>query len=493
MRHVVLAVLFASCAAAPRVVVAPVVPPAPAPVAAWVRPPVPDALEAIARVRPAVVTRSLKNGLRVVVVADHRARLVNLRLFFANGSAAEDDGNAGATSFALGLLGDRFNHHDDTGALKDSMEKSARYLAIVKGAQLRADVSPDVAWLGLDGYSADTARLIQQLDAVVRAQRHGDESFQARSQAAVDLLNELELTDGLVLDQYLSQLAFGSDHAYARSTIGTASSLEHLGLEDVIERQNALLTPVGTTLLVAGDVDPDAVFRQVERSFGSWRGKAPERVRLEAPRVVKRKHVVFLPRKPSRNTLVCLTRPLTDLPAKARAAGQLAVGVVGGLRISSVLRERLGLSYSVSAQVLERRAASAMSVCARVRSTEVSSATRLMFEAFTSLAQNPPTQAEVDTVRAMRITDAETAQDDLAGIVEAWRHAAVMGLPAPPENEVEALRAVSLAQVQAAAKALSARDSLQVILSGERPLAEATAQSNQLGALRVPQLKRVEE
>lgn len=89
------------------------------------------------------------------------------------------------------------------------------------------------------------------------------------------------------------------------------------------------------------------------------------------------------------------------------------------------------------------------------------------------------------------MTRRDAQQDELNGVVEAWRHAVAMGLEAP-QDELVGLRAVTLADVALAAKAIAARETLQVIISGEKAMAEATAQSNQLGALKIPQLRRVE-
>ena len=93
-----------ACATTPRPVAekpttAPTVPIV-APAQPFVRTSPPPSLPATARTRPVVHTRTLKNGLKVVVVEDHRARLVQTRLFFASGSAADFDDRAGATWFA---------------------------------------------------------------------------------------------------------------------------------------------------------------------------------------------------------------------------------------------------------------------------------------------------------------------------------------------------------------------------------------------------------
>ena len=495
MRWLLLAGVLAACATTPRPKAAPpteLQSPTPAPSAPYVRSAVPMGLPQIPRTRPVARTKTLKNGLKVVVVEDHRARLVKTRLLFSTGSAADQEDAAGATYFALALLGDTYDELDADERPRRMLEKSARYLAMMAGSQLMFDVTPDSSWIGIDGYSVDTATILRRLDAVITAQRHGEFSFQGRVQSTVDIVNELELTDGLVLEQYLTQLAFGETHLYARPVFGTPKSLGKLGLEDVIERQQALLTPAGTTLLVAGDVQADEIFRRVQESFGDWKGTANPLTVVPPPKVTRRRSVVFLPRKPSRNTLICLTRPLSDLQASASAT-QLALAVLGEARISATLREKLGMTYSVTSAMVERRSARALLICTRAKGVDTIDATRRILEEVSELERRPPTLAELEHARAMAISQAEMEQDDLNGIVSAWQQAAVMRQPAPPETKVEELRKVTVEDLLAVSKKLAALDSMQLIFSGERPLVEAAARANALGPLKVPVLGRVAE
>jgi hypothetical protein len=93
----------------------------------------------------------------------------------------------------------------------------------------------------------------------------------------------------------------------------------------------------------------------------------------------------------------------------------------------------------------------------------------------------------------MAITEAETSQDELPGIVAAWRHAQVMKWSAPSLTEVDELRQVTKDDLADIAKKLSATETVQVIFSGERPLVEGAARANALDPLKVPTLGRVTE
>jgi predicted Zn-dependent peptidase len=183
---------------------------------------------------------------------------------------------------------------------------------------------------------------------------------------------------------------------------------------------------------------------------------------------------------------------LSDVKATTAAIG-LLVSVLGEARMSAVLREKLGLTYSVSSFMVERRAARAMLICTRVKAAETANATRVMLEELAALATRPPSTFELETARAMALTTVATEQDDLSGIVAAWHHAAEMRKPAPPENRAEELRKVTVEDLAAVAKKLAVTDTAQLIFSGERGLVDAAARTNSLGPLKVPVLGRVAE
>lgn len=484
----VLAVL-AGCATAPKASNTAAV--APVARAAWVRSPMPDSLATLPRFSLPSEQRVLKNGLRVVVVEDHRAAVVQLRLVFPSGAAVEHDLQLGTTAFALALLGDRFDPHDDLGQPSDLLEKSARYGFLLNGAQLGFGVRPEVSWLSVEANAKNASSILKQLSQVIAERRHGDESFQARLEATVDALNEVELTDQQTLDETLARLAFGHEHLYARPFRGSARSLNRIGVEDVAERQNQLLSPKGATLLIVGDIGAEQAFRDASRAFGDWKGKPPPSVRVPAPRPVVRKSVVFLPRKPSRNTLLCLTRPLTDVPGSL-AAKAAAVEIIGE-RLTQEVREKLGLTYGVTARLIEERAGTALVVCAHVNSPSASNAMRVMLEVFEKLKEQPPTEFELERVRAREKTDRELAASQPDGVLAEWMSALALGLDAPDTSRAAAFDALRVDDVAVVFQPVSASNLLHAVISGERPMAQSIVQTWGLGALRVPELDRIED
>ena len=75
------------------------------------------------------------------------------------------------------------------------------------------------------------------------------------------------------MEQLVANAAFGSGHPYARSPLGTVDSVTPMGIEEVVDRQLDVFVPKGATLLVAGDVRPDAVAAAAKAAFGRWDGE----------------------------------------------------------------------------------------------------------------------------------------------------------------------------------------------------------------------------
>jgi zinc protease len=443
----------------------------------------PPPLPAVARTAPRASSRVLDNGLKVVVVEHHARPVVSLRLLFASGAAADLDDRAGATYFMLsGLLATR-DAKDALGDLKDPSEKSARRLVMELGAWLHFEVADDQASIGIDGFSRDLEPYLQHLYRVVKEARHGEETFSAHVAAVADQLDELEVTDGTALEQFLGQLAFGEGHPYARPVYGTPHSVSHLGVEDLVERQATLLLPAGSTLLVVGDVQPEQALQLASRAFSAWRrdGRASPGA-VPPPAVRARAAVTFVPRKPARTTLVCATRPLTDVTAPDAPLALLTR--VLGARLSAALREERGLTYSASATLLRLRGARALLACRQLDAMETTAALGVFLGTLDELARKAPSEDEVETARAVLISENDASADEVAGILGLWGRAIALREPISLPERAAALRAVELRQVQALSQKVVRRELFQVVISGERARVEPAVKALKLGALR---------
>jgi zinc protease len=145
-------------------------------------------------------------------------------------------------------------------------------------------------------------------------------------------------------------LVYG-DHPYARDPRGTAREIARLTRDDVVEHHARYFRPENAFLVAVGDFDPRKLQAMVKSQFGGWSGAAeafpdpPRLVRASRPRV---RRVSY----PGEQVHVLLghlgvTRLHPDFAALAVADHVLGSGPGFTDRLSRVIRDELGLAYSV--------------------------------------------------------------------------------------------------------------------------------------------------
>ena len=103
-----------------------------------------------------------------------------------------------------------------------------------------------------------------------------------RSQQLADLLQGPDNV-GWIARRVFPILMFGPEHPYGKPAQGYPGSVKTLTLDDVRAFHKAAVGPNGTTLIITGDVDPDALIPVLEKTLGQWQNNnAGPRPRPEA-------------------------------------------------------------------------------------------------------------------------------------------------------------------------------------------------------------------
>ena len=74
----------------------------------------------------------------------------------------------------------------------------------------------------------------------------------------------------------LPVLLYGKGHPYANPADGYTETVKALTLDDVKSFHAEHIGPKGATLIVVGDVEPDALFAMLESTLGAWTAKNAE-------------------------------------------------------------------------------------------------------------------------------------------------------------------------------------------------------------------------
>ncbi len=101
-----------------------------------------------------------------------------------------------------------------------------------------------------------------------------------------------------VLSETFQENAYGKDHPYGRSIIGTTEHLKNPSLKKLIEFYETNYVPGNMALVLSGKFDVNLAKNVIERTFGSWESKSVPTVKTYAPKTFKGEEVVKIKSSP---------------------------------------------------------------------------------------------------------------------------------------------------------------------------------------------------
>jgi zinc protease len=276
---------------------------------------------------------TLANGLQVVVIEDRRVPIVSQMVWYKVGSADEPPGKSGIAHFLEHLM---FKGTDDLPAGEFSK------IVARNGGRDNAFTSYDYTAY-YQNVAADKLDLVMGMEADRMADLAFDEEA-FRTEMQVVLEERRQRTDNEPRSQLaeMARAAQWLNHPYRIPVIGWEHEIRGLSRDDALAFYRRWYGPNNAVLIVAGDVEAEAVRALAERHFGPLaRVEVPERKRLqEPPQLAPRRVVMTDPRvrQPS------LSRTYL---APSRTAGEAAQAVplelfqqaLGGGATSRLYRE----------------------------------------------------------------------------------------------------------------------------------------------------------
>ena len=208
-------------------------------------------------------TTRLANGLEVTLREDHRTPIVAVNLWYHVGSKDEPTGKDGFAHLFEHLMFQGSKHVPEDTYFLDLERAGAsningttssdrtNYFETVPKNRLELALWLESDRMGFLLDHVDQKTFEGQREVVKNERRQNYENAPA----------------GLVV-QYVDEALFPPTHPYHHLTIGSPQDLDAATLEDVKEFFRAHYLPNNASLVIAGDIDPDATLRLVEQYFG---------------------------------------------------------------------------------------------------------------------------------------------------------------------------------------------------------------------------------
>jgi zinc protease len=441
-------------APAPEAEAADTAPTAPARVA----PPAP--LEARPIQFPQYTETTLPNGLRLMVVENHRLPVANVSLYVESGSANDPRGKQGLATLAADLL--------DAGTAR----RTARQIAeTIEGAggTLSTTAGEDAVTVS-SGVLADQLPLAFDLvsDVALRPTFPAGELETSRRQVLSGLQVALG-NAGQIAQRRLSMEIYGADHPYGVSP--TPETVKAVTRADVVQFHRAHFTPRNAWLVVSGDVTPAQVQELARRHFGAWQGGAAPEPALTAPAMRERAGIVLVHRPGSVQSSIRVGHPGITPDNPDYYSLQVLNAVLGGMstsRLERIIRSEHAWTYVARSSFNRPEGTGTFVGFTEVRNPVTDSALVEMLSQFRRIRDEPVTRDELDAAKnflvgsfPLRFETASATAGQLASV-------RLLGLPIESLQQfTQKVAAVTPAEVQRVARQYLHPDRATIVVVGD--------------------------
>jgi zinc protease len=278
----------------------------------------------------------LKNGLRLIAERRPETGIVALELYVDAGQLRE-------AKPGLAWLTGRLR---EQGTTIRTAEEMAEAIEDVGGTL-------DVASTGLSlRVRAEDLPLAVELlaDLVLRPAFPADALAWTRGRMVAELQGDQD-DPSFRADLAFRALVYG-DHPYARDPRGSVRQINQLSLDDVIAHHRRFFKPDNSYLVTVGDFDPKKLLSLLRRHLKGWEPIGRGLPRVPRPRKLERPRVRRIARAGEQVHIVLghlgVRRNHPEFDALAVLDHILGSGPGFTDRLSRILRDELGLAYSVS-------------------------------------------------------------------------------------------------------------------------------------------------
>jgi predicted Zn-dependent peptidase len=454
---------------------APSTPGGPAPAAQAVdltKPPVLGAPKSLTL--PAVVTKELPNGLKVMVVEQHELPLADFVLVVKSGAETDEPGKLGTATLATSLL-------KEGTTTRNSLQ-----------------IADQEAFLGVDifassGWDATTIQLhtpTAQLDSALslfadialRPAFPANELDRLRTNRLTSLLQVMDRGPEIANRAYAA-IVYGSA-AYGHALTGDEASTKAIQQVDVRRFYDTYFRPNNATLLVVGDVKPDDVERRVRALFGSWQRGATPTANYGQP-VPAKTTTIYLVDKPGaaqssvRIGGVGVARNTPDyFPLSVM---NTALGGSFTSRLNQNLRETKGYTYGASSGFAMRRSPGPFTASAEIVAAKTDSALIEFMKELRAIRDTIPKDELEKTKRylQLQLPGRFETTGDIAGQLS---QLVTYDVPFSFYNGyAQGIGSVTQADVQRVARQYVDPEKLAIVVVGDRKSIEPTLRATKIG------------
>ena len=405
-------------------------------------------------------------GIEAWLVEEHAVPMMAMRFAFEGGSSQDPTGNEGLANFLSAML------DEGAGDLK-SREFQERMEEI--SMRMRYEDSKDAFYGNFETLTANRDEAAKLLKLAINTPRFDTDAVERiRQQLQAALAYAARNPEKVALNEWYA-VAF-EGHPYARPSAGTEETVAKITGDDLEGYRKRIFAKDTLKVVAVGDINAEQLGALLDEVFGDLPATADlVAVSKTSPVSGGRQKVVEMnvPQSVAVFGLGAMERKDPDF-IPTFVLNHILGGGGFASKLMEEVREKRGLAYSVYTYVYPYQHTSIFSGSVATRNEAIGESLDVIREEFKQMAENGPTQTELDNAKKYLIGSYPLRFDTNAKIASQ-----LLGLrmddfgPEYIDNRNDMMAAVTLDDVKRVAKRLLNTDDLIVTIVGKPALKEA--------------------
>ncbi len=330
----------------------------------------------------------MKNGLKVIVVENHKLPRVSMSLIIDRDPILEGD-KAGYVSIAGEML-----RQGTTNRTKDTLDEQVDFI----GANLNTG-STSVSASGLSKY---TDNLMEMLADVAMNPAFTEEEFEKLKKQTLSGIESNKDDADAIGANVFNAMVYGKDHPYGE--IMTEATVNNITLEDCKAYYKKYWIPNNAIIAIVGDVKPGAIKKMVKNYFSAWEMGEVVHNEFSMPAPADGRQISFVPRESSVQSVLNIGNTIELQPGspdevKMRLTNQILGGGSMG-RLFQNIREDKAYTYGAYSDYDSDKLVGEFSASASVRNEVTDSAVVEFFNEFEAIRNTPVSADELAGAKA---------------------------------------------------------------------------------------------
>lgn len=337
---------------------------------------------------PKITERQLPNGLLVILAPLQNVPKVTAQLTVRVGQAAGREKYPGIAQLAATVA----NEGTETRTSRQIKEELRSI-----GGSLNLFTDQDATTLFASSLSESSPRLFDLINDVIQHPSYPEAEVKLAKENTIQAIRAGRADPGFLANERFQKAVFGQ-HPYG-FVVPDDKAIAALSRENLKEFAATYYAPNNSFLVVVGDFNPDAIYGQIEKAFGSWKNHSVPTEQIPQVPARERRQIYFINRPGSIQSTIYIGNASFPRKGADYFALRTAYTIFGGSfysRLTRNIRESKGYTYSPFSTSLTKLHSGYTMTGASVRN-EVTGVT--LVEMF----------YELDRMRVAPVTDEELA------------------------------------------------------------------------------------